>query len=147
MGTALSPDLLILLLRLGVVVVLYLFLSTLVIVIHRELRAESRSHGEASPRGQLIVMDPGTSLRHIGHAFPLEPVTPVGRAKENAVVLDDEYVSASHATILLRDDRWWLHDGGSMNGTLLNGSTVRGEVPVHNGDEIQIGGVRLRLTF
>jgi len=136
----------ILLLRIGVVVLLYLFLLSIVVVIQRELGAESAARRASAPRGRLIVLDPGPTPRAPGQAIPLEPVTRVGRSQENTVVLDDEFVSTAHSMLLLREGRWWVRDEGSTNGTMVNGQRINGESPLREGDELQIGRVRLRLA-
>lgn len=137
---------LILLLRLGVVGILYLFLLTIVVVMQRELGAETAARRASAPRGRLIVLDRGTSTRAPGQAIPLAPVTRVGRSEENTLVLDDEFVSSAHAMVSLREGRWWLRDEGSTNGTMVNGQRIEGEMPLREGDELQIGHVRLRLA-
>jgi pSer/pThr/pTyr-binding forkhead associated (FHA) protein len=76
----------------------------------------------------------------------LQAVTRLGRSAENSVVLEDQFVSAVHAIVLLRDGRWWVRDAGSTNGTVLNGSNVVDESPLRDGDELQVGGVRLRVS-
>lgn len=145
MPSDLSNESIILLLRGILVVLLYLFLFSLVLLIQRELRAESAPRRAGSPRSRLIVVEPGTSSRPPGQAVALEPVTRVGRTRENTLVLDDEFVSSSHALVLLRDGRWWVRDQGSTNGTLVNGGVIKNETPLRNGDELQVGGVRLKL--
>ena len=142
----LTSEAMILLLRLGIIAILYLFLFTIVVVIQRELGAESAARRAGAPRGRLIILDPGTTPRSLGQAIALEPVTRFGRSAENTVVLDDEFVSSSHAMVLLRDGRWWVRDAGSTNGTMVNGQRVGDETPLHEGDELQIGRVRLRLS-
>jgi hypothetical protein len=142
----LTSEGMILALRLGVVGILYLFLLTIVFVIQRELGAESAARRATAPRGRLIVLDPGTSPRAPGQAIALEPVTRVGRSEENTLVLDDEFVSTAHAMVLLREGRWWVRDEGSTNGTMVNGERIDGERPLREGDELQIGRVRLRMA-
>ena len=82
-----------------------------------------------------------------GQAIPLETVTRLGRAGENTVVLEDDFVSAAHAIVLLREGRWWVRDAGSTNGTLVNGARVTGEMPLREGDELQVGSVLLKLAM
>ena len=142
----LTSEGLILLLRIGVVAILYGFLLTIVILIQRELGAESAARRAGAVRGRLIVLDPGTSPRSPGQAISLEPVTRVGRAEENTIVLDDEFVSTAHSMLLLREGRWWIRDEGSTNGTVVNGQRIDGETPLREGDELLIGRVRLRLS-
>jgi pSer/pThr/pTyr-binding forkhead associated (FHA) protein len=77
--------------------------------------------------------------------FPLSPVTSIGRASSNSVVLDDDYVSNAHALLLLRGQQWWLEDLNSRNGTLVNGVRLTESTVVGPGDVIIIGNMQLRV--
>jgi pSer/pThr/pTyr-binding forkhead associated (FHA) protein len=48
--------------------------------------------------------------------------------------------------VTLREGRWWIRDEGSTNGTLVNGERINSERALREGDELQIGGVRLRMA-
>jgi pSer/pThr/pTyr-binding forkhead associated (FHA) protein len=60
----------------------------------------------------------------IGKTFTLnEAVAIVGRRtsqSEPDIELNDEVVSRRHLEILLKDEKYWLKDLGSTNGTMLN---------------------------
>jgi pSer/pThr/pTyr-binding forkhead associated (FHA) protein len=77
--------------------------------------------------------------------LPLDAITTLGRDVNNAVVVDDEFVSAEHAVLTYRGRTWYVEDLDSTNGTFVNGSPVDGVAPLGYGDEIQLGQVRLRL--
>src|SRR5215213_9477014 len=110
-----TADAMILLLRLALVALLYLFLGSVALMAARELRRLARptvAAPHAGVRARLIVVDPGaTSLTH-GEALPLRSVTRLGRSEENTIVLDDTFISAEHAVIVQRDGTWWLSDRG-----------------------------------
>jgi DNA-binding SARP family transcriptional activator len=72
----------------------------------------------------------------------LRPVTTIGRRRDRDIMLDDLDVSRSHAEIRASAAGFVLVDGGSTNGTLLNGQRVR-EHRLSDGDEIVIGHSRL----
>jgi hypothetical protein len=48
----------------------------------------------------------------------------VGRAAENAIVLDDKRVSRHHARFCLEQGHWWVEDLESSNGTFVDGQRV-----------------------
>lgn len=68
-----------------------------------------------------------------------EQETTLGRASENTVVLNDNRCSRFHAKIRLEGESWFLCDLDSRNGTAVNDNVITGEVPITNGDRIQIG--------
>jgi hypothetical protein len=122
---------------------LYLFLWSVGRVLLRDLRAAARE--PAAELGRLVVLESPSGEPPPGSAFRLDAVTTLGRDVNNAIVLDDEFASASHAALTYRGRAWYLEDFGSTNGTFVNGHPVSGLVAVAFGDEIQIGQVRLRL--
>jgi DNA-binding winged helix-turn-helix (wHTH) protein len=67
----------------------------------------------------------------------------LGRAPEAAVWLDSAGVSRRHARIIVEDDKAFLEDLGSKNGTFQNGSRVSGRRRLRDADEIRIGTVRV----
>lgn len=80
-------------------------------------------------------------------SFALLPITTLGRSSSNAIVVDDEYASALHATIVLEDGQWWIDDRESRNGTQLNDQTIQQRTALADGDEISIGQCRYRLIL
>ncbi|HWM88939.1 MAG TPA: ATP-binding protein [Kofleriaceae bacterium] len=80
-----------------------------------------------------------------GRVFPLGPATTIGRDPENAVCLTDMMVGRRHAEVHRLDDgRFELCDLGSRHGTYVGGRRVA-KVVLEGGDEILIGGSRLRF--
>lgn len=71
---------------------------------------------------------------------PLEksPVR-LGRDTDAEVILTGESVSRRHARLELRDERWWLVDEGSKNGTLVNDLQVISAQVLNNGDLLKVG--------
>ena len=51
----------------------------------------------------------------------------------------DEYVSRVHAIISRENDRYWVQDLGSANGTWVNGKEVTEKTRLSPGSTIQIG--------
>ena len=141
----LPTDVAVLLLRLGMLAVLYLFLFNVFLVARRELRQQTvAGHG---PPGRLVLLDPGATSLPPGHVLPLQPVTTLGRAPECTLVLNDTFVSTTHAVLTWRDGQWWLRDAGSTNGTWLNQKPLAaGEAPLQYGDVVSIGRIRLKLA-
>ena len=138
-------DIFILLLRIAFVFLLYFFLFQVVRVLLRDLRAAQPAPAPVTAYSQAVVVEAGSSGLAPGTAFPLEPVTTIGRKATNTIVLDDSFVSSEHARLFQRETGWWVEDWHSTNGTQVNGAEVGRSAPVRDGDIIGVGGVKLRL--
>lgn len=145
-------------LKIGFLVLLYLFIWRIVRSVARDLRLPQESFVLApqqaaaaglgrSHTGVLIVLsspaiDPGTERE-----LDSTPVT-LGRAAENDLVLDDdEFASVKHARIEPRRDGVWLQDLQSTNGTFVNGSKVTRPWKLSPGDVIRVGETDLRYEL
>jgi serine phosphatase RsbU (regulator of sigma subunit) len=63
----------------------------------------------------------------------------LGRSARNDLCIPDPFASRVHAEVRREGDEYFLQDLGSANGTLYNGVTVEGPVPLTSGGRIQIG--------
>jgi pSer/pThr/pTyr-binding forkhead associated (FHA) protein len=63
----------------------------------------------------------------------------LGRNPECTLVLDDDFASGRHARIFRRDDRWFVEDLGSTNGTFLGSTKLTQPMPVEVGSTVRIG--------
>lgn len=73
--------------------------------------------------------------------FHLDQVV-IGRNAEVDLDLDDSRISAIHALIEKRDERYFICDLGSQIGTFKNGIQIVDE-PIDSGDEIQLGAYKI----
>jgi pSer/pThr/pTyr-binding forkhead associated (FHA) protein len=131
------------LLRLGFVVLIYLFLFLVARALWRDLRAGVAGAGQ--PLGRLVVVASPEGRPAAGSSVPLDAINSIGRDVNNAIVIDDSFVSAEHAMLTFRGRAWYVEDRGSTNGTWVNGQRVEELLPLGYGDELQIGQVRMRL--
>jgi hypothetical protein len=130
-------------LRLIFLAMLYGFLWMVVRALVRDLRSAAKE--PTIELGRLVVVASPSGEPPAGAAFALDAITTMGRDVNNSIVLEDEFVSATHAALTYRGRAWYVEDIGSTNGTFVNGSQVDGLSPIAFGDEIQLGQVRLRL--
>ncbi len=135
-------------------VLLLVFIGYIGWIIYQDMRVTAQVLSERQRRyGSLCLLvadaDLGDASAPVGteQRFPLLPVTSLGRAPSNSIVINDTYASAEHALLTLRGQQWWLEDLGSRNGTRLNGIAVEGGTVVSGGDVIMIGGTRLRIEL
>ncbi len=74
-----------------------------------------------------------------GVAYDLLGGATLGRG-DVEIHLDDQFASSRHARISRRGRTLVIEDLGSTNGTYLNGEPLTGPQPLHDGDQIRIGG-------
>ena len=85
---------------------------------------------------ELIVKYPDRAPDH----FPLGRLRiTIGRSARNDLCIPDPFASRVHAEVRREGEEYVLQDLGSANGTLYNGATVDGAVPLTSGGRIQIG--------
>jgi hypothetical protein len=84
-----------------------------------------------------------------GTEHELEDGMSIGRDQRNDLVLESSSVSRDHAALTLRDERWYVEDRGSFNGTFLNGTRVQPgtPLPLRHADRIGIGTETLIFSW
>jgi pSer/pThr/pTyr-binding forkhead associated (FHA) protein len=140
-------------LKVGFLVLLYLFVWLVVRSATRGLSAGAPQESIILPaseanalraaagitRGRVVVLaspalQPGTAIELSDSAAR------VGRGADNLIRLDaDTTVSSRHATLSKRPDGLWVEDAGSTNGTFVNGARVTSARLLQPGDVIRIG--------
>jgi pSer/pThr/pTyr-binding forkhead associated (FHA) protein len=140
-----------LLLKIGFLVLLYLFIWRVVRAASRDLRAPQESFILAPaqapvvrPAGRLVVVE--SPALEPGRVEELDsaPLT-VGRGPANDLALAaDDYASAQHARFEPRRDGVWIVDAGSTNGTFLNGVRLEEPRRLEAGDVVRVGATDLR---
>ncbi|WP_125775703.1 FHA domain-containing protein FhaB/FipA [Antribacter gilvus] len=152
------------LLRLGYLVLLWVFVLSAVAVLRRDL---SGPRAPATPRRRPRPDGPGPAPAGMpapaaGPARPAQRTGPhrlvvvagpltgttipltssailIGRAPSCTLVLDDDYSSSRHARIFPQGGQWYVEDLGSTNGTFIGEQPIHGVVPLAPGVGVQIG--------
>jgi pSer/pThr/pTyr-binding forkhead associated (FHA) protein len=140
-------DVLLLALRILLTILLYAFLAAVLLILWRDLRQATADGEITRPGGQLVVLHAPDEKLAVGVAFPLQPVTSIGRSPINTIPLPDTYASAQHTLLTWREGQWWLEDQDSRNGTLLNDTRIGGPTVVSAGDVIGVGRTKLKLEL
>jgi hypothetical protein len=93
---------------------------------------------QAGLMGWLIVKSSPYFQR--GKFIRVKPDTIFGRSTSKAdIPIDDEKVSARHAYIQVKDDKFYVVNMSTSNGTFVNGTQITGEVEIQQDDEITMG--------
>ena len=152
----LTVDELLLILKIGFLVLLYLFIWRIVASASRDIRTPNESMviapgqmanpvvAAGAPGGRLVVSSSPTLTPGDEHELDSAAFT-VGRSSANDIELEgDEFASARHARFEPRGDGVLVHDLGSTNGTYLNGRQVKTAERLKMADTIRIGDSEYR---
>jgi len=153
------------LLRLGYLVLLWVFVLSAIGVLRRDLygtrivprrraatAAGSLPDAGAAPAGADGHRDRGPSRLVVtdgplrGTTLPLtSSAILIGRAPSCTLVLDDDYSSSRHARLYPENGQWFVEDLGSTNGTFLDSTRVDHPLPVLPGARVKVGKSVLEL--
>ncbi|MBX9244290.1 FHA domain-containing protein [Actinotalea ferrariae] len=165
-------ELTITLLRLGYLVLLWVFVLAAIGVLRRDLYGTRivnrvlRRGGQSAPAAPRPAPPVATEGR--SQPFPKREVMPrrlvvtagplrgttlplgssailIGRAPSCTLVLDDDYSSQRHARVFPQDGEWYVEDLGSTNGTFLGREKVEQPTAVRAGAQIKVGQSILEL--
>ena len=146
-------------LKIGFIVLLYLFIWRIVRSASRDFRSAPSQESMIIPPGQAASLGLPTAARRArlvvlespalepGEEVPVDslPVA-IGRGGQNEVPLDgDEFASAQHARFEARRDGLWVEDVGSTNGTFVNGARVTSPRRLTSGDVVRVGQTDFRV--
>ncbi|GAA1763651.1 FHA domain-containing protein FhaB/FipA [Nostocoides vanveenii] len=151
-------------LKLGLLVLLWLFVFSLATVLRGDLygtrvvnRVTTRRSGaavaagspEPAPRGRRRNGAPNlvvTSGPLAGTRIPMgENDILIGRNPECHLVLDDDFASGRHARIFPAEGGWGVEDLSSTNGTFVNNHRIDEAVAFEAGSQIRIGRTIIEL--
>lgn len=145
-------DVFLLILRILLIVLLYLFLMQVVIAITRDLKkvtiAKEFGTGKGNPvLGHLIVVDSGPSQQITpGTSYNLTANNTIGRGPTSDIMLSESFISGEHTRLWYRNNSWYVQDAGSTNGTYLNNQPARDALQARTGDIVQVGFIRFKLA-
>ena len=135
-------ELVLLIARLAFLASTYIFVCQVVTA----LRRESQMIPASPARAGVLQVVQGAGLGP-GQRLPLEQVTTLGRAADNALVLPDPLISRHHARLTYRGGSWLVEDLGGRNGTWVNEQAVDGcPISLPAGSRLQLGETVLRLV-
>ncbi len=116
-----------------------------------EITELSRNTDVGSPPSLPAQRDRSLLLRmdgaHAGKVVALDGACRIGRHPDNELPIDDHGVSRFHAALEREPEGYFISDGGSRNGTYVQGQRIT-RVRLQDGDWIQLGPrVSFRFTL
>jgi pSer/pThr/pTyr-binding forkhead associated (FHA) protein len=71
----------------------------------------------------------------------------VGRSSSCDLAFDSTIASRKHAQFLEENDKAFVEDLGSSNGTFVNREQIKGKIEIYRGDLLKFGDVLMRVIF
>jgi hypothetical protein len=127
-----------LLARIGLMVFLYGFLATVLILVWSDLRQTQAMASQKSASRAHVIWREAPPDRS-GDFLLTGTSQCIGRSPAAEICLPDDAVSLAHARLWFQENRWWLEDLGSKNGTWLNELPVDRKMVLSPGDRIRCG--------
>ena len=130
--------------------IVYLIMIIMTIAVRREMASHSI---EQTPSGQLapgrlqVIVNGSDRLNLPGKLLSLTPLSTLGAAADNDIILADQYVSAHHARLTWDGSCWWVEDLGSANGTTIDHNRCLPHNPqrVPSGARLGLGDMVLEM--
>lgn len=98
---------------------LFMFLRMIIMSLHWEQNNGTKRQPQA-----FLVKVPSSGTFHPPKVVLVGKETRLGREASNDLVLEDPFVSTTHARVYLVGEEYWLEDLGSRNSTYVNGAPV-----------------------
>lgn len=135
----------VLVLRIGLAIVLYIFLWRVMQLLWQELKQQGTILSSQKKPGIHVdaKMENGKETKY--HFWQSEIV--IGRGSHCDISLKDEALSASHARVSFHHGQWWLEDLGSTNGTFLNKDQIAVPTVIITGDQFKCGNAIFLLRI
>lgn len=136
---------LVLVLRIGLVAILYYFLWRVLQSLREDLKHQGTILSTQKKPGVIIDTKMEGGEEDTRHFAQTEIV--IGRGPQCNISIKDDALSVSHARMSFHHAQWWLEDLGSTNGTFLNKDQITTPTVVISGDQFKCGNTVFKLRI
>lgn len=131
-------------LRYVFIILIYLFIFSILRLMYLDVKSMT-SGGASLDEAYLKVVNRLDSLNFkMQEYYVIEGDISLGRSSRNDVVIKDKFVSKNHLLIREKNQRYYLEDLGSANGTFLNGVKIDPNelIELQSNDKIGVGFIQ-----
>lgn len=130
-----------LILRILIIAVIYVIIFWALRIMYKDIKGGNKKKRRSSKAFGLEVIEVGKGNANLkrGSVIPIHNSLSIGRKDDNLLVLHNEYISAHHAKIFVKNDECFIEDLKSTNGTIVNNKSIDKVTYLKSGDEILIG--------
>ncbi len=132
------------------IVILYVIIYYALKIMYKDVKnggKRKRPVNRGKSYGLEVLNNGGNSDLKEGSIIPIRLELTIGRKEGNSIKLTDQHVSGNHACIIVRNDKLFLEDLNSTNGTFLNGRRLNNKAQLSNKDEIKIGNSVFKIVL
>ena len=133
-----------LILRLALTTILYIFLGFALWILWQDLRQHSKT--PASKQAPPLSLHLEREGEELIYRFTISEIF-IGRDPACECRLDDKTISVRHAHLVYHHGQWWVEDLKSRNGTSLNGVPVSTAVVLTSGDQLRCGACKFSVIL
>ena len=130
-------------LRLGLAIILYLFLYWSIRIIWKDFLKTAQSEAQLDIPPIILSGPPDDQFEH---TFTAEEII-IGRSPVCDFQITDETVSSKHVRVFFSHNQWWVEDFGSSNGSFLNEVLVKTAIVLTSGDQLRLGKIKIDVSF
>ena len=105
---------------------------------------ESETEEEVQPEINVTLTLTGVENGEL-KVLPLSDRAVIGRSMRNDIVITDSTVSGVHCEFTYENEKLYLTDKNSTNGTYINGERIAEKTEVHKGDILEIGRNKFKI--
>ena len=133
-------------LRYVFLIVFYVFIIYLIKIIIQDIKHQQEIlASDAFCGAQLRVISAEEEYFEPDRCFSVANVLYIGRDSSNDIQINKDFVSKKHARITLQNNRYWLEDLKSLNGTYLNNKMLKKPTALTEDASITVGGVTFKF--
>ncbi len=122
------------------IIIIYMFIFSIIRLIYLDIKG--MDFVGSGDYAYLKLINRKDSLPYkINEHYSIDGELSLGRRGDNDIIIKDPYVSKKHFQIIEDEDRYFLEDLNSSNGTYLNGDLIDDAIGLNNGDIIRVGSI------
>lgn len=130
------------------IIILYFIIYYALKIMYKDVKGGGRRRRPSSAIrnfGIEVLSAGDNSDLEEGSVLLLNDSLTIGRKEGNTIRLTDQYVSGSHAKIIVKNNEIEVEDLNSTNGVFVNEGKVKGRCKIKANDKIRIGSATFRV--
>jgi hypothetical protein len=132
--------------RFAIIAIVYIIIFLALRIMYKDIKGGGRKKELKKKSFGLEILETGkNSNLKKGGIIPIRGELTIGRRNNNSLILEDQFVSGSHARIFVKNTDYMIEDLGSTNGTVVNEERLEGRAILRAGDEIEIGSAVFKV--